>query len=87
MIRSNEDYEILENLKRLVGEKFDWVDVMCCFPGEEDVRVHEIEGTKSNFEGHGSCQLYNAYHDDINSTVFGFYVDEDDIIVEVHWEV
>lgn len=87
MIKKNEDYEILENLKKLVGEVFYDEDIILCFPCEQYVVVDKIEGTFSNYDGHGACQLWNAYYNEPDATLFGFYVDEDNIIVEVHWEV
>jgi hypothetical protein len=83
--------EVLKDLKLMVGNEFDENEVIVAFGdfeenGETDVFVSKIYGNKSNFEGHGMCQLYKAYINSENSnvTIFNIYVDSNNIVVYVH---
>lgn len=77
------DNIILTNLNQLIGQQIDTDDIICCFPGEERVIISEIEGATSNYDRYGECQLYNAYYDDVESTIFNLYVGDNSILVDV----
>ena len=76
--------EVLYNLQCLVNKEFDYDEIICCFEGDEQVIVEEVEGLFSNFEGHGKCQLWNAYYNDETSPIYSIWVAKDDIIADVN---
>lgn len=75
---------ILIGLQDLTGTIFDEDSIICCFNNDIEVIVSRVEGQTSNFEGHGICQLYNAYYNEEDSDIYDIWVDEDDIIVDVN---
>ena len=82
-LNKGENKMILKNLEELIDREFDYDEVICCFEGEEEVIVNEVEGYISNFEGFGMCQLYNAYYNTEEDAVYSIWVNSDDIVVAV----
>lgn len=84
MIKRYDD-EILNNLKKLVGTLVLPDEIICCFPSEieKEVVISKIEGMTSNYDGHGECQLYNAYYNDVEATIFNLYVADFNVLVDV----
>lgn len=77
--------KVMNEMEKLVGKELNTDDIICCFQdNEEDIVVSEVEGYTSNFEGHGTCQLYQAYENKKGSEMFNIWVDEESIIVETN---
>ncbi|MFQ9249294.1 MAG: hypothetical protein ACLR3R_18755 [Clostridium paraputrificum] len=76
--------EVLEGLKKMVGTKFDEVDIIEAFgETDEEIIVNEVEGQESNFDGHGICKCYNAYENAQDSEIFIIYVNGNNEVVDV----
>ena len=74
----------LKNLKKLIGEEYNYNDVVCAFEDNtEDIIVNDNTCTSIHFDGHGECKLILAYENTQNSIEFEIYVDNNGIIVEV----
>ena len=76
---------VMNEMEKLIGREFNEDDIICCFQdNEEDIVVSEVEGYTSNFEGHGTCQLWQAYENKKDSEMFNVWVDDENIIVEIN---
>lgn len=65
-----------ENLKKLVGKKFDGEEIICCFEDTDNyVFVDKRPG--------GDYYDYSAYEDTVDSKSYLFKVDENGIITDV----
>ena len=74
----------LKNLKKLIGEEYNYNDVVCAFEDNtEDIIVNDNTCTTMNFDEYGKCDLILAYENTQNSIEFEIYVDNNGIIVEV----
>ncbi len=77
--------KVMNEMEKLVGNKFDKDSIICCFQdNEEDIIVSEVEGYTSNFEEHGTCQLYQAYENKKGSEMFNIWIDEKGIIIRTN---
>lgn len=75
-----------ERLKELKGREFNYDNIYCCFLDEEqelNLIINEIRHHTTNIEGYGQCQIYNAYYDSIDSSIYSIYVDSNNIIVDI----
>lgn len=82
--RNTEEDSDLQRLQSLECEEFNVDDIMSeMLDSEEMVIINKITGHTSHFEGHGECQLYNAYYDAFNSPIYNIWVDDNNIIVEI----
>ena len=73
----------LKNLKKLIGEEYNYNDVVCAFEDTEDIIVNDSTCTSVHFDGHGECKLILAYENTEDSIEFEIYVDNNGVIVEV----
>lgn len=65
-----------ENLKKLVGKKFDGEEIVCCF---EDTDEHVFVERSTGYDYYD----YSAYEDTEDSEVYLIKVDENNIITAV----
>ena len=76
--------KVFEEMEKLIGCEFDENEIIYCFEDtEENIIVSKVEGYTSNFDGHGVCQLWNAYEDKVGSEIFSIWVDDENIIVDL----
>ena len=74
----------LKNLKELIGEEYNYNDIVCAFEDNtEDIIVNDNTCTSIHFDGNGECKLILAYENTQNSIEFEIYVDNNGVIVEV----
>lgn len=71
-------YDVLENLKKMIGEELNYDDIICAFGDFEEEGKNEVYVGESENNSYD----YIAYINTPNSTQFLFKV-EDDIIEDV----
>ena len=74
----------LNNLKALEGTIFDKDNIVCVMIDKNDAVMISDSYITSNFEGYGTCNLYNCYYDNQDSNIYNIWVDDDNIIVDVN---
>ena len=73
-------YDVLENLKKLIGTEFDYEEVIIAFGEFEQDGETEVIVNESHNVGYDMIAYINTY----DSTQFLFVLDEDEIIVDVY---
>lgn len=74
----------LNNLKNMIGEQFNNDNIICNMIDKNDAVIVSDTSITSNFEGYGTCNLYNCYYDNQDSNIYNIWVDDDNIIVDVN---
>lgn len=74
----------LVNLRTLVGKPFHAVDIICNMLSSNEEVIVSNSHILSYFKGYGICLLYNVYYNYGDSPVYNVWVDENNMIIQVH---
>lgn len=66
---------ILNNLKKLIGSEFDYLNINCCFNTLEDVAVFISKYENQN--------KYDSYYE-TEKNIYTIYTDENNIITDIY---
>ena len=74
----------LVNLRQLEGTTFDVDEIICSMSDLTEEVIVSNSHVLSYFKGYGICLLYNVYYNYGDSPVYNVWVNENNMIIQVH---